>query len=142
MSHLLLDTADRLVAQVAQDAVRRDVVVPVVGRVGHLDLNAEIGQLGLDDFGNIDHLVVFETEIESAAIDLFDRCFEQDAVEIDHVGHADIRTPLLSSVDGNDLFAQGIGGKLVNGQVKALARRIAADGGRADIDRAEIRPSR
>ena len=69
IGHLLLDAADRLVAQVAQDAVRRDVVVPVVGRVGHLDLNAQIGQLRLDDFGDVDHLVVFETEIENVPPD-------------------------------------------------------------------------
>ena len=95
MGHFLLDAADRFIAEIAQDAVGRNVVVAVVGGVGDFDFDIKVGQLGLDDLGDVDHLVVFEAEIEGAAVDFSGRRLDEQTIEIDHVGHADIRSALL-----------------------------------------------
>ena len=118
------------------------MVVAVVRRIRHLDFDIQIGQLGLDDLRDVDDLVVFEAEVEGAAIDLVGRRFHEDAVEVDHVGHADIRAPLLPAMHSDDTLAQGVGGQLVDGQIEALTGRVSANGSGADVDRAKFGASR
>jgi hypothetical protein len=108
-----------------------DVVVAAVEGFGDLDLDAEVGELGLDEAGDLDDLQVLEAEVERAPVDLLGRGLEELAVEVDHVGHADVRPALFAAVDGDDAFAQGVGGELVDREVEPLARGVAADGGRA-----------
>ncbi len=138
MSHLLLDAADRFVSEIAQDAVRGNMVVAVVCRIGHFDFHVQVGELGLDDLGDVDDFVVLETEVEGAAIDFLRGSCDQQPVEVDHIGHADIRAALLSSMNGDDLFAQRISGELVHREIEPLARRVTTNRGGAHIDSTKL----
>src|SRR5439155_24503807 len=128
MDDLRPNGADRPVTEHGQDFLRRYVIVALVQRVGDLDLHVEIGQLRLDDTRDFNDLEVLESEVERPPVDERGADFHQDAVEVDHVRHANVRPALLAAMDGDDAFADRVGGELVHRKVKALARRPAADG--------------
>ena len=76
----------------------------------------------------LDH-VLFAGCTHPGAVDV-----AEELVKVDRVRDADIGASLLAAVHGDHALGDGVGGQLVDGQVKALAGGIAADCSRADSD--------
>ena len=114
------------------------MIIALVETLRNLDSHLQIGEFLLNDSGNLDDLLIFKAEVKGLAVNLCCLNPGEHRVEVNHIRHTDVGSPLFPSVHRDEILAYGVGRELIYREIESLAGRYAANRRRSDIDGTEV----